>query len=84
MSEPQLFMRLPELSDLPPAPLHEPCYALRTAVSADHGQLGHQSPTELAHGHFQAGSMGPKIEAVSRFVTTTGHRAARDLRLDRV
>jgi mycothiol synthase len=32
-------MRLPELSDLPPAPPHEPFYALRAAVPADHGQL---------------------------------------------
>jgi mycothiol synthase len=32
-------MRLPELSDLPPAPPHEPCYALRAAVPTDHGQL---------------------------------------------
>ena len=32
-------MRLPELSDLPPAPPHEPCYALRATVPADHGQL---------------------------------------------
>jgi mycothiol synthase len=32
-------MRLPELSDLPPAPPHEPRYALRAAVPADHGQL---------------------------------------------
>jgi mycothiol synthase len=39
VSEPQLFMRLPELSDLPPAPPHEPCYALRAAVPTDHGQL---------------------------------------------
>ena len=39
VSEPQLFMRLPELSDLPPALPHEPCYALRAAVPADHGQL---------------------------------------------
>ena len=39
VSEPQLFMRLPELSDLPPAPPHEPSYALRTAGPADHGQI---------------------------------------------
>jgi mycothiol synthase len=39
MSEPQLFMRLPELGDLPPAPPHGPSYALRTAVPADYGQL---------------------------------------------
>jgi mycothiol synthase len=32
-------MRLPELSDLPPAPPYESCYALRAAVPADHGQL---------------------------------------------
>jgi mycothiol synthase len=40
MSEPQLFMRLPELGDLPPARPHEPRYALRAAVPADHGQVG--------------------------------------------
>ena len=39
MSEPQLFMRLPELSDLPPAPPLDSCYALRAAVPADHGAL---------------------------------------------
>ena len=39
MSQPQLFMRLPELSDLPPAPSLEPCYGLRPAVAADYGQL---------------------------------------------
>jgi mycothiol synthase len=39
VSEPQLFMRVPELSDLPPAPPHEPSYALRAAVPTDHGQL---------------------------------------------
>ena len=39
VSEPQLFMRLPELGDLPPAPLYEPGYALRTAVPSDYGQL---------------------------------------------
>jgi mycothiol synthase len=39
VSEPQLFMRLPELSDLPPAPALESRYALRVAVPADHGQL---------------------------------------------
>jgi hypothetical protein len=39
VSEPQLFMRLPELSDLPPAPPHEYRYAMRAAVPADHGQL---------------------------------------------
>jgi hypothetical protein len=32
VSELQIFMRLPELSDLPPAPPHEPRYALRAAV----------------------------------------------------
>jgi len=39
VSEPQLFMRLPELSDLPPAPPLDSCYALRAAVPADHGAL---------------------------------------------
>jgi mycothiol synthase len=36
---PQLFMRLPELSDLPAAPPLQPGYALRPAAPADHGQL---------------------------------------------
>jgi mycothiol synthase len=32
-------MRLPELSDLPPAPPHESRYALRVAGPADHGEI---------------------------------------------
>jgi len=39
VGEPQLFMRLPELGDLPPAPPLEPGYALRAAAPADHGEL---------------------------------------------
>jgi len=39
VNQPQLFMRLPELTDLPAAPPHGPDYALRTAVPADHEQL---------------------------------------------
>jgi mycothiol synthase len=38
-SQPQLFMRQPDLSDLPPAPSLEPGYVLRPAVPADHEQL---------------------------------------------
>ena len=34
------------------------------------------TPAELAQHSFPAGSMGPKIEAVYQFVTTTGNRAA--------
>ena len=34
------------------------------------------TPAELAQHPFPAGSMGPKIEAVYQFVTTTGNRAA--------
>ena len=37
--QPQLFMRLPEFSGLPPAPPLEPGYVLRPAVPADHEQL---------------------------------------------
>jgi mycothiol synthase len=39
VSEPQLFMRLPELGDLPAAPPLEAGYELRAAVAAEHGQL---------------------------------------------
>ena len=39
MNQPQLFMRLPELSDLPPAAPLQPGYTLRAAVPADHEQL---------------------------------------------
>lgn len=39
MNEPQLFMRLPQLTGLPPAPTYEPRYALRAAGPDDHGQL---------------------------------------------
>ena len=38
-SQPQLFMRLPDFSGLPPAPPLEPGYLLRPAVPADHEQL---------------------------------------------
>jgi carbamate kinase len=34
------------------------------------------TPGELAHHEFAAGSMGPKVEAASRFVAKTGRRAA--------
>jgi mycothiol synthase len=37
--QPQLFMRQPDLSGLPPAPPLEPGYVLRPAVPADHEQL---------------------------------------------
>jgi mycothiol synthase len=39
VSEPQLLMRLPQLSDLPPAPPLDDRYLLRQAVPADDGQL---------------------------------------------
>ena len=39
MNQPQLFMRLPELSDLPPAAPLQVGYTLRAAVPADHEQL---------------------------------------------
>ncbi len=34
------------------------------------------TPAELRSRHFPAGSMGPKIEAVCRFVEATGKMAA--------
>jgi carbamate kinase len=39
-------------------------------------QLGLVTPAELASHQFAAGSMGPKVEAASRFATKTGKRAA--------
>jgi carbamate kinase len=38
--------------------------------------LGEVTPDELAEHQFAAGSMGPKVEAASRFVRATGKRAA--------
>jgi carbamate kinase len=39
-------------------------------------RLGAVTPDELAQESFPAGSMGPKVEAARRFVTTTGRRAS--------
>jgi carbamate kinase len=39
-------------------------------------RLGVVTPKELASYEFAAGSMGPKVEAATRFVTKTGRRAA--------
>jgi carbamate kinase len=64
--------------------LHADLFVVLTDVPAVMVDFGtpHQrpltsvTPAELALHHFPAGSMGPKIWAVSHFVTTTGHRAA--------
>jgi carbamate kinase len=42
----------------------------------DQRLLGEVTPDELAEHHFAAGSMGPKVEAATRFVRATGKRAA--------
>ncbi|NUT41149.1 MAG: carbamate kinase [Thermoactinospora sp.] len=39
-------------------------------------EIGHTTPHELRSIDFPAGSMGPKVEAVCRFVETTGDMAA--------
>jgi carbamate kinase len=39
-------------------------------------RLGQVTPEELAGYEFAAGSMGPKVEAATRFATKTGRRAA--------
>jgi len=39
-------------------------------------RLDQVTPEELTRHEFPAGSIGPKVEAAARFVTTTGHRAA--------
>jgi carbamate kinase len=42
----------------------------------DQRRLSAVTPEELASYEFAAGSMGPKVEAATRFVTKTGRRAA--------
>jgi carbamate kinase len=42
----------------------------------DQRLLGWVTPAELAAHEFAAGSMGPKVEAATRFVEATGNRAA--------
>ena len=59
------------------------CLVIATDVDAvylDWGQPGqralrHVSPAELARHQFPAGSMGPKVEAASRFAAGSGKRA---------
>jgi mycothiol synthase len=63
-SQPQLFMRQPDLSDLPPALPLEPGYVLRRAVPADHEQLagllseafGDSWDAQRVAGEFSAGN----------------------------
>jgi carbamate kinase len=63
--------------------LNADCLVIATDVDAVYldwglpGQraLRHVSPDELARHRFAAGSMGPKVEAASRFATATGRRA---------
>lgn len=42
----------------------------------EQAEIGHTTPHELRSIEFPAGSMGPKVEAVCRFVETTGDMAA--------
>jgi carbamate kinase len=42
----------------------------------DQRRLDQVTPGELAGYEFAAGSMGPKVEAATRFAAKTGHRAA--------
>ena len=44
--------------------------------SPDQRRLGQVTPEELAGYEFAAGSMGPKVEAATRFAAKTGKRAA--------
>src|SRR5271170_1817002 len=46
------------------------------ATDVDGVYLGWATPQELAGYQFAAGSMGPKVEAASRFAAKTGQRAA--------
>ena len=70
-------------SGLLAAELNADCLVIATDVDAvylDWGLAGqralrHVSPAELAGHRFPAGSMGPKVEAASRFALATGKRA---------
>lgn len=70
-------MRLPELSDLPPAPSHESGYALRTAVSSDYEQLA-ELLSEAFEDRWDAErvavefSPGNGVEAIYVVVSTAG------------
>ena len=63
--------------------LQADCMVIATDVAAvylDWGQpnqraIGRTTPATLAQHTFPAGSMGPKVQAASQFVTTTGKRA---------
>jgi len=77
VSEPQLFMRLPELSDLPPDPPRDPGYTVRAVVPADHGPLaellseafGDKWDTERVAAEF---SPGNGVEATYVVVSSAG------------
>ncbi|MCF6472616.1 carbamate kinase [Nonomuraea sp. MG754425] len=49
---------------------------LRGFGTPEQREIGHTTPHELRALDFPAGSMGPKVEAVCRFVETTGDMAA--------
>jgi carbamate kinase len=49
---------------------------LKDFGTARQSELAHTTPHELRALDFPAGSMGPKVEAVCRFVETTGDMAA--------
>ena len=63
--------------------LNADCLIIATDVDAvyldwglpEQRALRQVSPNELARHSFPAGSMGPKVEAASRFAATTGKRA---------
>ncbi|HEV2088852.1 MAG TPA: carbamate kinase [Cryptosporangiaceae bacterium] len=47
------------------------------AFGTDHAEpIANATPTELRREHFPAGSMGPKVDAICRFVELTGDMAA--------
>lgn len=49
---------------------------MRGFGTPEQSEIGHTTPHELRTLDFPAGSMGPKVEAVCRFVETTGDMAA--------
>lgn len=49
---------------------------MRGFGTPEQSEIGHTTPHELRALDFPAGSMGPKVEAVCRFVETTGDMAA--------
>ena len=87
MNQPQLFMRLPELGDLPPAAPLPPGYTLRAAVPADHEQIAEVLSEAFADGWDAARvaeefSRGNGVEAIYLVASPAGVVATAAARRD--